>query len=92
MAGLLWSAAAAAHTPPAGCADRTRILQQLADKYQEAVIWRGVTNRGGMLELAESPDGVTWTWLLSNATGMTCVVRFGTGGRSVPREEPGQGT
>ncbi len=69
------------------CGDRTNLVKQLAEKYQEHPVGRGVNTRGYMVELLTGESG-TWTIMVSQANGWACLVAAGEGWRLVPRTDP----
>ncbi len=70
------------------CDRRQRVLGHLADKYKEAPVAIGVTNGGGLVEVLSSGDGQTWTIIVSNPDGLTCLLATGEGWRPI-QPEPG---
>ncbi len=73
------------------CRDREVHVARLAEKYQEAPVWRGLV-RGNVLELFTNLDGGTWTILLSYPNGRTCMISSGEGWRDVERADEGSET
>ncbi len=73
-------------SPAAGqsipCNDRAVVLKVLADKYGEARVGAGVTNRGYMIELLISKGGETWTLIVSQTNDVSCIIAAGEGWRS----------
>ncbi len=67
------------------CAPRASVLGQLAAKYNEAPIAIGVTSQGGLVEVLTTPDGRTWTIIVSSPDGMSCLVASGEGWRNLRR-------
>ena len=65
------------------CDQRARVIGHLAQKYQEAPVAIGVTASGGMVEVLTSSDGGTWTIILSNPNGTSCLVAAGEGWRAL---------
>ncbi len=65
------------------CDQRARVLGHLAQKYKEAPVAIGVTSTGGMVEVLTTGDGGTWTIILSNPNGTSCVVAAGEGWRAL---------
>ncbi len=65
------------------CDQRTKVIGHLAQKYQEAPVAIGVTTSGGMVEVLTSGDGGTWTIILSNPNGTSCLVAAGEGWRAL---------
>ncbi len=65
------------------CDQRAKVIGHLAQKYQEAPVAIGVTTSGGMVEVLASGDGGTWTIILSNPNGTSCLVAAGEGWRAL---------
>ncbi len=65
------------------CDQRARVIGHLAQKYQEAPVAIGVTASGGMVEVLTSGDGGTWTIILSDPNGTSCLVAAGEGWRAL---------
>lgn len=72
------------------CGPRAQVLAWLAANYQEAPVAAGLSGRGALVEVLASPDGTTWTILVTAPGGRTCVVGAGEGWRMIERagEEP----
>lgn len=66
------------------CDQRAKVIGHLAQKYQEAPVAIGVTTSGGIVEVLTSGDGSTWTIILSNPNGTSCLVAAGEGWRALP--------
>jgi hypothetical protein len=69
--------------PPQQCDQRARVIGHLAQKYQETPVAIGVTSSGGMVEVLTTGDGGTWTIILSNPNGTSCLVAAGEGWRAL---------
>ena len=65
------------------CDQRARVIGHLAQKYKEAPVAIGVTSNGGMVEVLTTGDGGTWTIILSNPNGISCLVAAGEGWRAL---------
>lgn len=78
---LLGPAGAVAQTQQ--CDKRTKVLGHLAKKYHEAPVAIGVTSTGGLVEVLTTGDGKTWTIILSNPNGTSCLVAAGEGWRAL---------
>ncbi len=82
-------------SPAAGqsmpCNDRAVVLRVLADKYGEALVGAGVTNRGYLIELLTSKGGETWTLIVSQPNDVACIIAAGEGWRNREPPKP-QGT
>lgn len=72
-AALVAPFAQAGETP---CGQRDKFLKHLGAKYDEAPRALGLTVSGAMLELLTSKEG-SWTILVTNPKGDTCVVAAG---------------
>lgn len=68
------------------CMARADLLDRLAEKYSEAPIAFGLTNSGGLVEVIANSDGTSWTIIISNVNGTSCLVAAGEGWRN--RREP----
>ena len=66
------------------CDQHTKVLDQLARKYQEAPVAVGVVaNGGGLVELLTTSDGATWTLIVSMPNGISCLIAAGENWRSL---------
>lgn len=88
MALLPWPALAAP-----SCMPRDQALSWLAERYDERPVAQGLASNGALLELLASPDGGTWTIMLSTARGVSCPFAAGTDWQAlevapVPAGEP----
>ncbi len=59
------------------CMPRQNVIEQLGKQYSEAPIARGLASSGGMVEVFSSPDGETWTLLLTSPQGISCMMSEG---------------
>lgn len=75
------SPANAQEAPP--CAPRAGIMEKLEVEFNEKLEAIGVTYPGSLVEILTSKDG-TWTMLLTNGNGLSCIVMTGDGWLSVP--------
>ena len=78
------SLSAAAQTPQ--CNTRASVLALLAGKYGEAPVAVGIANGGGLVEVLASPDGESWTIIVTSPQGVSCLVAAGHGWR--PMDKP----
>jgi predicted alpha/beta-hydrolase family hydrolase len=69
------------------CDERTKVLGHLATKYQEAPVAIGVTSSGGLVEVLSTGDGNTWTIIVSNPNGVSCLLAAGEGWRAIHFDE-----
>ena len=64
------------------CSPRNDVVGHLAKKYGEAPVALGVTNKGGLVEVLTTGDGTTWTIIVSQPNGTSCMVAAGEGWRT----------
>lgn len=76
------------------CDRRDNVLAVLEDKYGESPVALGVTSNGGLVEVLATGDGATWSIIVTNPQGMSCLVAAGEGWRALEQigREPGQGS
>ncbi len=70
------------------CNPRTEVLGHLAKKYGEVPVAIGVTNKGGLVEVLTTGDGNTWTIIVSQPNGTSCMVAAGEGWRTKDYDDP----
>ena len=87
---LLWVAAVPAQGQQIVCHDRADTLDYLRQNYAEAPIALGLANNGGVIEVLASPDGKSWTILITSPDGMICPLASGVGWETV-KTLPGTG-
>ncbi|MDX1576616.1 MAG: hypothetical protein R3285_10510 [Kiloniellales bacterium] len=73
---------AAAQGVPTACAKRDALISQLANRYGEVPVAIGVAN-GRLVELLTAKDGITWTIILTNPQGISCLIASGDGWRPI---------
>ena len=89
MAVFLWSASANAHAQSIWL-ERSEVVEQLAKQYSEAPTDLGLASDGAVLELFTTPDGATWTMVLTLPNGLSRIVAAGQSWiRSLPRPNTG---
>ncbi len=72
------------------CADRPSMLEQLRDGYDERPRARGLESQGQLVEILVSPEGQSWTVLLTRPDGITCIAASGRHWQMMPSvPEPG---
>jgi hypothetical protein len=71
------------------CIPRDAVLKNLADNFHEATVGVGLVSSGALLELLMSPDGSTWTVILSAPNGMSCPLAAGRDWQDLVAPEPG---
>lgn len=67
------------------CGDRDSLLKVLSDKYKELPLARALSLNGtAMFEIYTSEAG-TWTMIVTNTAGVTCIVAAGQSWESIPQ-------
>ena len=66
------------------CGQRADIVKRLGNAYNERLEELGLTNRGHMMELFISAQDDTWTLILTNPRGFSCVMEEGEGWQRAP--------
>ncbi len=82
MIGLIPSAPAALAQPV--CGTHQSISENLKKSYTEAPISIGVTVGGGIIEVFSSPEG-TWTLVITQPSGMSCLIAAGHDWENLPK-------
>ncbi|MFN0043203.1 MAG: hypothetical protein ACKVSF_08340 [Alphaproteobacteria bacterium] len=59
------------------CGERPRVLQALADRYQEVPVAMGLDANGGVVEILSNRAARTWTILVTMPNGVSCLVATG---------------
>lgn len=78
LAALLWPSDTAGQ---ALCGKRAEMVAQLEDRHNEHRVAFAITSAGWILEIFATSSGDTWTTLLTDAHGKTCLVGSGIGWR-----------
>ena len=81
-------AAAAPASPP--CAPRPELLKQLAKQFNEEPAALGLTSNGSLIELLTSDDGETWTIMITQPKGPSCLVAAGASWEQLKRAAKGE--
>src|SRR5882724_6403148 len=76
-------AATASGLPP--CGSRPEILKQLSKRFNEAPVALGLAKNGSVIEVLTSDDGETWTIMVSQPNGPSCLVAVGEGWEELKR-------
>ncbi|WP_025899847.1 hypothetical protein [Sneathiella glossodoripedis] len=72
------------------CFERGALIKHLDGKFQEAPVAAGLAANGSVLEVFTSPDGVTWTIVLTQPNGATCVMASGESWMGIPLPKKGK--
>jgi hypothetical protein len=67
------------------CASRPEILKQLSNRFKEAPVALGLAKNGSVVEVLTSNDGETWTIMVSQPNGPSCLVASGEGWEELKR-------
>ena len=68
------------------CAPRDTWVKNLKERYGERLVEFGLTNDGGLLERFATPNGSTWTLLITSPSGNSCGIAAGEGWeKAVPK-------
>ena len=59
------------------CFPRDEFLTGLSDRYEEKPVAVGLANTGQILEVFRSRDGATWTIILTDPEGISCLAAVG---------------
>ncbi|MEX3009016.1 hypothetical protein [Hoeflea sp. TYP-13] len=74
------------------CGDRTKLIKALSEKYQESPMALGLSATGkAMFEIYTSDTG-TWTILMTNTSGVTCIMAAGHSWETIPDLAEGEPT
>ncbi len=75
LAALLITGPAHGQMPP--CSPRPEVVEHLGKKYAETPVAMGLANNGGVIEVLASPDGSSWTIIITMPNGAACLVAAG---------------
>ena len=87
VSALVMSGSSAVASEPL-CNKRTVVLKTLEKDYGEKPTAFGITENGAMVQLVTSKDGKTWTLVIHNPKGVSCLMAAGETWK--PRQEPEQ--
>ncbi len=62
----------------ASCASRDALVSRLESMYSEKLTARGLQSADSLMEVFSSPESGTFTVLLTNPKGVSCIVGAGT--------------
>ncbi len=71
------------------CGERTKLMTSLGENYAEAPVAMGLTSAGAVIEVLTSPTG-SWTFLVTNPNGLTCMVASGENWETLPMKIAGR--
>ena len=59
------------------CNPRSDFVEHLKEKYDEQPLYFGLNNDGRVVEVFGTPDGKTWTMIITDTRSLSCVVTSG---------------
>lgn len=59
------------------CFERSALMKHLDGKFSEAPVAAGLAANGSVIEVFSSADGNTWTIILTQPNGASCVMASG---------------
>jgi hypothetical protein len=71
------NSAVAAPASQALCNQRAVVLKTLEKDYGEKPVAFGITENGAMVQLITAKDGKTWTLVIHNPKGVSCLMAAG---------------
>jgi hypothetical protein len=75
----------AARADPQVCGARAEILAELTKRYSETPVAVGLSNSGVLVEVLSSDNGSTWTIIVSQPNGTSCLVAAGKEWQDLPQ-------
>jgi hypothetical protein len=74
------------------CADRSKVIERLAERYGETLQSMGMHQNSGLVEIYASDATGTWTILLTKPDGTACLIAAGQmwEGQAAPLTKPGK--
>ncbi len=73
------------------CGSRTELVGKLKNQYSERPVAGGLATNGGILEVLASPNGNSWTIVLTMPDGTSCLVAAGKNWQTTTRFVAGKG-
>ena len=72
------------------CGPREHVVARLTERFGESQQAIGLTSASGLLEVFASRRTGSWTLIVTNAEGQSCLLASGAAYEAVPRPLPGQ--
>ncbi len=72
------------------CAARADLLVNLKGKFSEAPVAIGLINTAGVVEVLASPEGDTWTIIVTDPQGTSCLMAAGAYWQAALKSVAGQ--
>ena len=89
VALFLNAALSAASAQVALCGLRPDMLRGLSGTYSEEPSAMGLATNGGVVEVLTSPEGDTWTIIITSPNGMSCLIAAGENWEDVRPDREG---
>ena len=86
--GTLAAAMPGAALAQDSCTTRQEVGSYLLSEFSEAPVALGVANNGSLIEVFASEDRTTWTIMLTQPDGTSCLVAAGQAWESLPQVVP----
>lgn len=77
IAGAALMVSTPAYPEAPNCGPRDSVVKALTDKFHEAPTAIGISDNGSLVEVLASADGATWSILLTQPDGTSCLVAAG---------------
>ena len=84
---FVWISPASAQN---ACFERGALIKHLKGKFNEDPVAAGLAANGSVLEVFTSPEGITWTIVLTQPNGTTCVMASGESWMGLPAPVKGK--
>lgn len=87
FAALVLMAVPAAAQAQSSCGERAKFIETLSRNYQEVPAAMAIAGQRNLVELFVSETG-SWTMLVTQPNGMSCIVAAGSDWELLPPEPP----
>ena len=81
---------ATAFAAPVSCGPRAELLEELAKRFSEAPVAVGLASSGALVEVLTNGSGSTWTIIVSQPNGTSCLVAAGESWQELRRVASGE--
>lgn len=86
LACLIAAPAVAQDGPP--CGPRDGIVAALSQQFGEEPAGMGISDEGPVMEVFANARTGTWTALVSDPSGQSCIIEYGEGWLTIAQGEP----
>jgi len=90
LTAVFLCAPAIAEPAPDGCKKRMEVLENLISNWNENTVALGLGHNGTIVELTKTPDGATFTILMTWPDGRSCAVAAGEFWQSLKSPKKGK--